>query len=170
MTAAEAPLAGDVARDFIAEELASERGRKASLEARGLAVITTSGTLVTLTLALAAVITEASDFSPSALTRWLLGAAAAFFVLAAAGGILSNSPAPYYRVEPESLSVFMTAGVWVEEGTDAKRELTTARLIELQDARARNERKARIVALAMGLQGVAVLCTAAAVVGLLLES
>src|SRR4051794_19058062 len=144
--------AGDVAAEFIAAELEAERTRKSSLESRGLAVITSSGTLVTLLFGLAAVVTKATGFALDDPARWLLVAAAMLFVLAAALGIACNAPARYFQIDPASLTVFVTPSVWVEEAIDAKRELTAARLAELADARSRNQRKAMLVAVAMAFQ------------------
>jgi hypothetical protein len=149
---------------FVAEELDAERTRKASLESRGLAVITSSGTLVTLLLGLAALVTKADKFKLADSERWLLAAAALLFVVAGAVGIVCNAPARYLQIEPASLTGMLAPEAWSSEGTSARRELTAAKLAELADARGRNEWKARLLAGAMAVQGAAVLMAAVAVV------
>src|SRR5215212_326740 len=68
--------------EFVKDELAAQDQRKASFEQRGLAVITTSGTLVTLLFALSALATKDSQtFAlPDAARRWLNGALVFFFL------------------------------------------------------------------------------------------
>ena len=163
MASSDPPSAGQAASAFIAEEMETERGRKASLESRGLAVITTSGTLVTLLFGLATFAASASQITITASERWLLTVAALLFVVAAGLGIACNAPIRYYQVDAESLAVFMTPEVWVEPGVDATRELTAARLTELSDARGRNEHKGQLVVAAMCLQVIAGLLTAIAI-------
>jgi hypothetical protein len=170
MTADSPDTAGHEASDFITKELDAEHARKSSLESRGFAVITTSGALVTLLFALAALVVKASEFALADAPRWLLVGAALLFVLAAALGIACNSPRLYYQVDPRSLEVFVTPEVWAEAGADAKRELTTARLIVLTDARTRNDRKGRLVVAAMILQVAAMLITAIAITMILIKS
>jgi hypothetical protein len=149
---------------FVAVELDAERARKASLESRGLAVITSSGTLVTLLLGLAALITKGTEFRLTEAERWLLAAAALLFVLAGAIGIVCNAPARYLQIEPGSLTGLLSPEAWTLEGTSARRELTAAKLAELADARRRNEWKARLLAGAMAVQGAAIILAAVAVV------
>lgn len=72
--------------DFIKDELDVQDQRKASFEQRGLAVITTSGVLVTLLFALAALSTKrATTFVlPHAARTWLFVALVLFFLSALA--------------------------------------------------------------------------------------
>ena len=155
--------AGTAVKEFIEQELESERTKKSSLEARGLAVITTSGALVTLLFAVAAVVIKSPHFALPSLARWFLVASSACFVLAASLGIFCNVPNRYLQVDPKSLTVLLTEDIWNEPGVDAQRELTAARLAELSAAQAQNQIKAVAVVFGMGLQVVAVLLTTAAV-------
>jgi hypothetical protein len=154
---------GDAVIILLGEELERERTRKSSLEARGLAVITTSGTLVTLLFGVAALATKASSFLLSRDLRGTLIAAAVFFVIAGSLAIAANWPVPYYQIEPSSLGILVSPEAWREDGGDARRELSAARLAELGDARLRNEGKARIVVSAMVAEVVAVVITVAAI-------
>jgi hypothetical protein len=163
-------IAGRAAKEFIEQELAVERAKKASLEARGLAVITTSGVLVTLLFAVAAVVTKSPSFTLSQLSRWLLASSALGFVCAATLGILCNAPNRYLQVDPKSLAILLTEDVWGAPGADAQRELTAARLAELSAAQSRNQLKAWAVVFAMCLQVLAVLLTTLAVIDILVRT
>ncbi len=159
---------GAAASTFIDAELDTERDRKSSLESRGLGVITTSGTLVTLLFALAALVTQVSGFSPTNLTRSFLAGAAIFFVVAAVFGIWCNTPIPYFQVDPASLVVLVEPSTWIEDGVDARRELAAARLAELADSRARNESKARLLAIAVVGEVLGIAMTATGILSVLL--
>src|SRR5258708_16460970 len=79
------------------KELALEWTRKASLEQRGINIITASGALVTLVFAVSAIVTKAETFKFFlGWEHWLLVASLVFFVAAAIGGILTNR-AYHYR-------------------------------------------------------------------------
>jgi hypothetical protein len=58
-----ASVGGPIYVELLKERLQEERAHKTSLEQRGLSVITSSGTLVTLLFALAAVVTASKSFS-----------------------------------------------------------------------------------------------------------
>src|SRR4051794_38201016 len=90
--------------EFIKDELDVQDKRKASFEQRGLAVITTSGTLVTLLFALAALSTkEADTFSlPHGAKVWLL-IALGFFFVSALFALLTNAPLVYQAVTAEKI-------------------------------------------------------------------
>ena len=76
----------EVYADFIKSMLDAEDSRKSSLEQRGISIITTSGTLVTLLFGLTAAITGAKTFTfPAAARDWLTPAAIAFDVAAGQG-------------------------------------------------------------------------------------
>ncbi|MEU9631372.1 hypothetical protein ACFZDB_20900 [Streptomyces luteogriseus] len=161
--------AGQAAKNLIDAELDVERTRKTSLEARGLAVITGSGTLVTLMLAVAALAMGKEKQAVSGWPEWILALSVLLFVLAACFGIAVNAPSRYFRIDPASLSGLITREEWGEPGHDAERELTAARLAELSDARTRNEKKARRVLAAISCQVVGVLFAASVVFVLVLR-
>src|SRR5262245_59701725 len=85
--------AGPVYTALVGARLAEEEGRGRSLQARGLAVVTTSGTLVTLIFAVAHFVPRATVAAriPGA-SRWLLAIAVVAFVGAAVAGLLANVP------------------------------------------------------------------------------
>lgn len=160
---------GVVATAFVREELDAESERKASLESRAITVITSSGTLVTLLLGLAALVTKSSKFRLDRPERWLLAVSALLFVIAAAFGIVASTPFKFLLVDPRSLVSTVSAKVWATDGTELSRELTTARLAQLGDIRSRNELRAEILVAALTAQVTAVLLTATAVAAVLLR-
>jgi hypothetical protein len=133
----------DVYHDFVKALLDAEITRKTSLETRGIAVITTSGTLVTLLFGLVAVLTSSKTFAfPTQAHGWLT-AALVFFVLAAGLGITSNNiPLPYGE---EKITKKKLQEVWGDTVSDAQAMVTVTRLRRLKVARKRNSTKASIV-------------------------
>jgi hypothetical protein len=75
---------------FISEELKGEIARKASLEARGLAVVTSSATLITAILALGTLASGRDTFEPKDLTVALLIAALGAFICSALLGLVAS--------------------------------------------------------------------------------
>jgi uncharacterized membrane protein len=89
---------------FLDAELKAQDARKASFEQRGLAVVTTSGVLVTLLFALAGLSTEAKQtFALPQNARAWLAAALVAFVLAAAAALATNLPLSYQAVEADDV-------------------------------------------------------------------
>jgi hypothetical protein len=78
--------------DLLADQLDAERARHASLEQRGISVITTSGTLITLLLALAGLTGRASGIKLPDVAQWLLRVALILLPLAAMIGIAAILP------------------------------------------------------------------------------
>lgn len=151
-------LAASAIGEFVAEQLAEERLSKTSLEARGLALITTSGAFTTLVLGIAALVGEAS--LPAA-SRALLVLSLAVFVVAAVMGVVVNMPADYDEPSAESLR-----NVLSEHG---ERDLLTgvravgnSRLDVLETARNNNKTKACRLLIGAVAQIVAMALVAAA--------
>ena len=138
------------------------------MEARGLAIITSSGTLVTLLLALAAVVTSVEEFRPSNATRWLFAVSALFFVGAAGLGIYCNAPTKYVDFEAASLRSLLDPQDWSTPGPDAERQVAEARIEVLADMRSRTERKAAALAWGAGIQVVGIVFLTLATAGILI--
>jgi hypothetical protein len=98
-TADIAPTVGSATNELVVAQLAAEQARKGSLEARGITVITSSGTLVTLLLALGAVSAKVESLQLSRPTFSVVLAALTCFVVAAVAGILCNFPRGYAGVQ-----------------------------------------------------------------------
>jgi hypothetical protein len=132
----------EVYADFIKSMLDAEDSRKSSLEQRGIGVITTSGTLVTLLFGLTATITSAKTFTlPPAARDWLTPAAI-LFVAAAAAGILVNVPLFYGKIEVSRATL---EPAWEDDAPDARAAVTDVRLRRLQAAQGVNSVKAWIL-------------------------
>jgi MFS family permease len=90
------PSATTIYGEYLKDELARQDSRQSSFEQRGIAVVTTAGTLVTLLFALAALSTASAKGNPLGHeeTVWLAVALVLFFV-AAALALFTNFPLKY---------------------------------------------------------------------------
>ena len=137
-------IAGQAYNDLIVAQLAEERAAKASIEQRASGVIGSSGTLVTLLLALAALVTSSKTFELSVLTRVLLGVAVVLFVVAAAVAIYINWPRKTY--EEANLAnikkLVDDPDAWSEDFASGLNNTADASLSILKSARTVNTQKA----------------------------
>jgi len=159
-----ADTAPDVYTEFVKALLDAEATRRTALEDKGGAVITTSGTLVTLLFGLVAVVTGATTFTlPGASHGWLI-AAIAFFVAASLIAILISIPLPYGQTE---LTAAMLASRWQQPPEQAQAAVSGVRLQALAAARRMNAIKARILIAATVCELVAVVMLGVAVLSIL---
>ena len=130
------PASGaEVYSDLVKTLLDNEAARKGVLESKGTAVITTSGTLVTLLFGLVAVITSAKNFNlPSASHGWLVAAVVAF-VIAVGLAILVSLPVPYGETE---ISMNDLRSWWHDPVTEAEAAVAGLRLRAITAARRAN--------------------------------
>lgn len=156
-------IAGVAYAELIGEQLDQERARKASIEARGLSVITTSGALVTLLFALGSLISGVEGYKLPETGRWLLLGALAGFLLAAIAAIVANFPLRYREVSVPGLRRLTQPEWWTKPVAPASRRAAEARLNVLQRARATNAFKVKALVLAMIIEVLAVVLVAAAV-------
>lgn len=166
----ESQTVGAALAALLGDAIPAERAKKNSLESRALAVITSSGTLVTLLLALAALVTKTTKFVPTPVTLALLGLAAILFTAASCLAVYCNAPGGYYEIVPASLKALAAPHAWTADGSEARRELALAQLDILQDWRGMNEAKARILGFATLTEVTGLLVTAAAVIVILAEA
>ena len=157
---------GEALVPFLDDQMSTERARKSSLEARGIAVVSTSGALVTLLLGVVAAARGPQGFAVALPVRAVLVAAMALFIAASLLGIYVNAPSGYFDVDPGGLRVLATPANWIRPGDEARRQLTAARVETLVKARSRNQVKARVLLLAVGAEavGVGLAATATAIV------
>jgi hypothetical protein len=152
---------------LITEQLMQERARKASIEQRGLAVITTAGTLVTILLALPALATKAGQtyVLPNDARLWFL-AALVLLVASAAGALASNWILNYDEVTATGLRELVEESWWSGPADEGARLAGQARVEIIITARTVNSRKAGALVWAMALEGagIATLAVAAAIV------
>ena len=166
--AAESP-ASCVYAEYIKAELDLQHERKASLEQRGMAVITSSGALVSLLFALGAVITGAEDFSlPSGARAWLY-AAVVLFVAAALGALFTNAPLKYVTVTPDALRASMKEHLGDSEER-AHKNVALTRVKVFEDTKRKNDLKGKVLLAAMAAEVLAVGCVAVAVGLVLMEA
>jgi hypothetical protein len=144
MAATMADRGSTVYLDFISGLLASEESRKSSLETRGIAVITTSGALISLLLGLIAAIKGTKSFTlpVSAHAPFLIGGV--LFGIAAAFGIVANVPFFYKSVNPTSLES-ATADLWHDTPEEAELMVASSQIGIYASARRANSLKAIFV-------------------------
>lgn len=151
----------DVYAELVKSLVDAERTRKTSLEQKASAVITTSGTLVTLLFGLVAVITSKASYAlPTAAHGWL-GAAVWAFVLAACIALMISVPRPYGQIELTNAKLL---ALWSDPVKKAQAQVTGVRLRALETARSRNTTKAWMLAAAIFAELIAVGLLATAVV------
>ena len=136
---------------LLADQLADERARKASIEQRGMAVITTAGTLVTITLGFVALATRDARTVLAGAVVVLLVAALVALVVAAAVGLLVNLPARVPQVD----TAYLVAGEGDED--------VAIRVQLLTGLRALNRVRARLVFAALLVEVLALVAMAVAV-------
>lgn len=149
---------------FIEKELEAERARRAALDARGVGVLTTSGTLVTIIFALGALVTSVDGFEPTTMTVWMLAAALAAFVVAAFCGLLANRLRKYEVTQPAQLHEWRDRdGAWNDTADKARRVLAKANILTIASLRQGNNSKAQLVEAALWAQLAAVVLLSLAI-------
>jgi hypothetical protein len=129
--------------DYIKAQLDAQEARKASLEQRGLAVIATSGVLVTLLFGLTALsVRHASTFVIPDTASVLLIVARVFFVLAALSAIVTNVPRSYEGVTVAALRGAVTER-WHDSEAVASEMVALTRLKMLASAKKNNDAKGK---------------------------
>jgi hypothetical protein len=141
---------GNLYSSLLLDQLSDERAKKASLEQRGIYVITTSGALVTLTLGFAALATRAQTYRLPYAAVVILIAALAGFVSASAMGLLVNAP---WKTEVVGQGLEeITEAEWGTKGDWAAREIYGTRNLLLDGARRTNALRGRLLLLALILE------------------
>lgn len=153
---------GKVVSDLVVEMLAAEDKRRESLEARGRSVITVSGTLVTLLLALAAVGSKGKNFHVPQIAQVGLGLAVVAFIVAALLAIATYVPQPARVTDPAELMDLLPR-MWNRGSEFWLQKSTVTRLDQLATTQAVNDKKARLLLGAISVQVLAVLLLAWAV-------
>lgn len=149
--------------ELVKHELDVQDKRKASFEQRGLAVITTSGTIVTLLFALAALSTKESDtFTlPHPAQVWL-SIGLVFFFVSALLALATNAPLRYQSVEVDGIKERLgKEPPW--DSDKAAKDIALTRLKELRSAKKANTVKGWILVAAMVSEVLGVGCVAVAV-------
>jgi hypothetical protein len=137
--------AGLIIAELITKELDTEQSATASLQARGLAVISSSGALVTLLFGLSALATKAEHFRLPASTKPPLYLAAALLVAAAVGGIIANAPRGSKLTALQRLKPLLDSPYWEYPADAARQEVAKTQLAVAQAARRTNRARARFL-------------------------
>ena len=145
----------DVYAAYVAEQVALQEARKASIESRALVVITSAGALATLLLGLAAFASNGDTIELSDRAQGWLRAAVVAFVIAGVLALVANTPLLYRRVILSELSAA------VEEADDDTRSFAVKavafnRLALVANAAKLNGWKAFVLMLALLSEVVAV--------------
>jgi hypothetical protein len=146
--------AGEIYGPFLAAQLAEQRSRKASLEQRGLAVVTTSGTLAAL-LAGFGVLAGAQPHHVARLVAVAVTLGGASFVAAAGLGLWVNRPCDYHEPEDEWLEKLTAESVWNGDENQGSRRVAECNVGTLVRHRKVNGRKASQLAWAVVFEVVA---------------
>jgi hypothetical protein len=163
-------LAGPVIAELIAKEVEAARASAASVQSRGLAVISSSGTLVILLFGLSALATKAQNFSLPTHTKLPLYLAAVFLVLAALAGIATNLPRKRDAIPPSKLRPLLEADLWSAPAVHAQREVAMSQLTVFESERRSNVKMAYLLIAAIMLEIIGIACVMWAVVTLIAQA
>jgi hypothetical protein len=136
----------EVYSELVKSLLDVENTRRTSLEQKGAAVITTSGTLVTLLFGLVAVITSADKLVLPGQAHGPLVAALILFVVACGFAIMMSVPIPYGQ---SSITIEQLAGWWDHTPPRAQAAVAGLRLRAVDTARRRNAIKVVLLLVAL---------------------
>jgi hypothetical protein len=148
---------------FIEGELKVERERRSTYDARGQALITTSGTLVTLLAGFAALVKTATTATLSSWTLVAFALAVTLFIGAAGCGILAGWNR-YYAVAKTKTLQRMLDDHWIDDEIDARNNVATLQLITVDTLRKANAFKATCVTVGLIVQVFALVALGGAVV------
>jgi hypothetical protein len=149
--------------EYLKEQVAEEQARKSSFEQRGLAVVTTAGTLVTLLFGLAALSTTVGKSDPLRHEEkvWL-GVALVLFVLSSIAALATNFPLKYEVVEAKEIEARLNETP-IKDGEAARLDVAETEITTLTDAKQKNACKGKMLFLAMVLEVLAVACVGVAI-------
>jgi hypothetical protein len=136
---------GPAITSLIQDQLAQERSLKDSLESRASVIIASSGTLVTLLLALVTFVSKSEKNIFPVVSRSLIGAAITGFILAAAFAILAIRPREYAVVDEQSLREMATGKAYNTPAFVGEPQIALALVQLIEKTRFGNRKKARFL-------------------------
>jgi hypothetical protein len=155
---------GRVYFEWIQTLAAAQDLRKEKLEGRGLAVISVSGTLVTLLFGLATLATKTrTTYTLPATARDWLYVALALLSISAILAILTNIPIAYRDVAPLGLRALVSDDYWADTESDAQQRLAVTLVTVVLWNRKMNTAKAFVLMAAIIVQIAAVVSVAIAI-------
>jgi hypothetical protein len=162
-TEVESGGADDVYTNLIEKVVQDERDRKKSFEDRGLTVVSSSGGLITLVAAVAALAPGGLKSGVPDSARTLVFVALVSFVVAAVLGLSVTFPLNYAEPTPDGLERLLEEPFWTGRAFVARRARSNLALDVLRAARDANKIKGRLLmagiaaeVFAVGLLAVAV--------------
>lgn len=135
---------------YIESLLKDQDARKTSIEQRGLAVVTTSGTIVTLLFGLVALLTKGESFTFPDAGRGTLLVALIFFTVAAIFGVVVNAPLDYKNADLDDDERFWKW--WGEANERGTERITATRLRLFRVAQERNGFKGKVLIAAVAAE------------------
>jgi hypothetical protein len=151
---------------FLKDLVEAEEKRITGMETRGLAVVTSSGTLVTLLLALAALVTRVQQVKLPGLALGAAAVAAALLVASAVCAGLANAPWRGWGLKPECLGSELWER-WDDASDNAVAKVAATRLRMWAETHKQTQRKAKLVFAAAMLQGAGASALTVAVISIL---
>ncbi|HKS49335.1 MAG TPA: hypothetical protein VJT49_30350 [Amycolatopsis sp.] len=163
-------LAGPVIAALIVKEAEKAEAAAGSVQSRGLAVISSSGTLVTLLFGLAALATKVQNFVLPGSTKLPLCLSALFLVLAAVLGIATNLPRGTEAVALRDLRPLLEDRAWNAPAVNADQQIARTQLTTVESTRKRNIKVARLLITAISLEIVGIACVMWSVLSLIFKA
>lgn len=148
---------------LLLDQPTDERAKKGALEQRGIAIISTSGTLVAIVLGFVALATRSQSYTLPPTAVLLLVLALAGLVAASAGGLLINMPARTPIIDAGELAEVAEQADWNRVNPDSLRaeyRIQAKLLIELRKV---NRVRARLLIFALLVEVLALGLMAASV-------
>jgi hypothetical protein len=156
-------IAGDVYAPVLVSLLAEEAARKSSIEQRAISVITTSGALVSLLVALSVFLFgKDAKFDVSSASRLAIAVAVVLFVAAAVLALLVNSPRAYRSFSDEDVQRMVDE--WGTNAGEARKLVSQAQAVFICQAVKKNDMKAGLLQLAVIAEVLGVSTVALAVI------
>lgn len=155
------PTGGSAYAEFVKDAVATEAQRRESIENRARAVVTLSGTLVTLLLALSSLITKMESYQLPVAARWLTLVAAIVFTLSALAAIGTAMPQTERVIDPAALTRSLPPR-WHWSEDSALKKITATRLLQLTAIQRANAIKSTLLLVSVATQVVAIALLAAA--------
>jgi hypothetical protein len=151
----------------IDNELQQERVRTASLEQRAMAVVTSSGVLVSLVFGFGALIKGQRGPHLPLGTRVLLASALIAFVVAAVMSLLTNKPRAYKPLGVKADLEKMVTEYWHISGQNSRRSIAEFRVGEVDRWRDNNKIKAAYLQRAIAIECIGIGLLAASMIVIL---
>jgi hypothetical protein len=150
---------GAVYLAFVEGELATERERRASFEARGVTIVTTSGGLLTLLAGAGALIGGEKMPQPPTFGIVALVLSLIFFAMAAAFGLLVNLSVvfPRYQIAHVDTMRKMRVEKWADTASDSRSVVAHIHILTIESLRKANTQRALLLSVGQGLQLLAVI-------------